>query len=104
MARCCCPGRRVSARPCCCGRRQRTPQSPATRVQPAAGAEFERDLGFAGLHQLLGPLLGSVRELSPAYRSALWVALGVRAGSPPGQLMVANAVRALLALAARRGP
>ncbi len=67
-----------------------------SRVFRAAGAEFEGEVTFAGLNQLLGPLLGQGRGLSAAYRRALAVALGVREGSSPDQLLLSNAVLALL--------
>ncbi len=57
-------------------------------------------VSFAGLNQLLGPLLGEARGLSAAYRRALAVALGVREGSSPDQLMLSNAALALLVQAA----
>src|SRR5258708_332291 len=46
------------------------------RLLPAVGAEFEADVMFAALHQLLHPLLGSLSERDPAHRKALTVALG----------------------------
>jgi DNA-binding CsgD family transcriptional regulator len=68
------------------------------RVLRAAGAEFEGEVSFAGLNQLLGPLLdqSQSRGLSAPYRRALAVALGVREGSSPDQLLLSNAVLALL--------
>jgi DNA-binding CsgD family transcriptional regulator len=66
------------------------------RVLRAAGAEFESEVSFAGLNQLLGPLLDQAHGLSAAYRRALEVALGVREGASPDQLLLSNAVLALL--------
>jgi len=71
-------------------------ENAGSRVLRAAGAEFESTVSFAGLNQLLHPLLGQARGLSAAYRRALAVALGVRAGSSPDQLMLSNAALALL--------
>jgi AAA ATPase domain len=51
-------------------------ETAGTRVLRAAGAEFEGSVSFAGLNQLLRPLLGQTRGLSAAYRKALAVALG----------------------------
>jgi DNA-binding CsgD family transcriptional regulator len=79
-------------------------EAAGRRVLRAAGAEFEGAVSFAGLNQLLHPLLDQLRGLSAAYRRALAVALGVRPGSPPGQLMLANATLALLAQASPAGP
>jgi AAA ATPase domain len=78
-------------------------QAAGGRVLRAAGAEFESTVSFAGLNQLLGPLLGQARGLSAAYRRALAVTLGVREGSSPDQLMLSNATLALLAQAAGAG-
>jgi hypothetical protein len=51
-------------------------ETAGSRVLRAAGTEFEGAVSFAGLNQLLGPLLGRARGLSVAYRRALAVALG----------------------------
>jgi hypothetical protein len=79
-------------------------EAAGSRVLRAAGAKFEGAVSFAGLNQVLHPLLGGVRGLSVAYCRALSVALGVRAGSPPDQLMVSNAVLALLVRATATRP
>ena len=79
-------------------------QAAGSRVLRAAGAEFEGTVSFAGLNQLLRPLLGQARGLSAAYRRALAVALGVREGSSPDQLMLSNAALALLVQATGAGP
>ena len=55
-------------------------EATGSRVLRAADAEFEMAVSFAGLNQLLGPLLGQAQGLSVAYRQALDVALGVREG------------------------
>jgi hypothetical protein len=75
-------------------------ETAGSRVLRAAGTEFEGAVSFAGLNQLLGPLLGRARGLSVAYRRALAVALGVREGSSPDQLLLSNAALALLVQAA----
>jgi DNA-binding CsgD family transcriptional regulator len=79
-------------------------RATGSRVLRAAGAEFESAVSFAGLHQLLRPLLSRAPELSAAYRRTLAVALGTREGSPPDQLMLSNATLALLVQAAEAGP
>ena len=56
------------------------------RVLRASGAEFEADLSFAGLNQVLHPLLEGIGALSPPQRQALEVVLGLGQGSPPDQL------------------
>ena len=42
-----------------------------TEVLWAVGAEFEADLSFAGLNQVLRPLFGELQRLDSAYRQAL---------------------------------
>jgi predicted ATPase len=61
-------------------------------------------VSFAGLHQIPQPCLGEVPQLSTAHAQALNVALGLGAGPPPRQLLVANAVVALLKRAAAEQP
>ncbi|MEV6850684.1 AAA family ATPase [Actinoplanes sp. NPDC051411] len=62
------------------------------RVLRAAGVEFEAGISFAGLNQLLLPML----RLVP-HPPALRVALGLEAGPAPDYLAVSNAVIELLA-------
>jgi DNA-binding CsgD family transcriptional regulator len=75
-----------------------------TRVLRAAGAEFEAGLSFAGLNQVLRPLLDGLGQLSEMHRRALSVALGLDAGAPYEQLVVSNATLALLVQAAKTAP
>jgi AAA ATPase domain len=58
------------------------------RVLRAAGAEFEADLSFAGLNQVLHPLFEGIEDLSPPQHTALEVALGLGNGPAPDQLVV----------------
>ncbi|MET8863906.1 LuxR family transcriptional regulator [Nonomuraea sp. NPDC004580] len=58
----------------------------AGRVLRAAGSESEACLGFAGLHQLLRPVLGELDGLPPRQRSALRAVLGLDDGAPDGML------------------
>ncbi|MEU5565036.1 helix-turn-helix transcriptional regulator [Micromonospora musae] len=67
-----------------------------TRVLRAAGVEFEADISYSGLNQLLFPLYDAFGELAPAHREPLRVALGFGAGQPPDRLLVSNAVLLLL--------
>ena len=52
------------------------------RVLVATGIEAEARLPFAGLHQLLRPVLDVAGRLPPAQRAALSVALGIGDGPP----------------------
>ena len=66
-------------------------EAAGLRVLRAAGVEFEAGISFAGLNQLLLPVLRSV-EHPPALR----VALGLQSGPTPDYLAVSNAVIQLL--------
>ncbi|SEG87673.1 regulatory protein, luxR family [Actinacidiphila yanglinensis] len=66
------------------------------RVLRAAGAEFEADVSYSGLNQLLIPLVDAFDGLSPAHRDALRVAIGLGSGPPPDRLLVSTAVLFLL--------
>jgi len=74
------------------------------RLLRATGSQFEAEISYAALHQLLLPCLIEVPRLSPLLAGALNVALGLGEGSPPGQLLVASAVLALLQQAATEQP
>jgi DNA-binding CsgD family transcriptional regulator len=74
------------------------------RLLRATGSQFEADISYAALHQLLHPCLSEVSQLSPLLAEALNVALGLGEGPPPAQLLVASAVLALLQQAAKEQP
>ena len=74
------------------------------RLLRATGSQFEADISYAALHQLLRPCLDEVPELSPMLAGALNVALDLGVGPPPAQLLVASAVLALLERAAKEQP
>ncbi|MEE4543103.1 AAA family ATPase [Streptomyces sp. V4-01] len=75
-----------------------------TCVLRAAGAEFEADVSYAALNQILLPLHGILDRLSAHSREAMSVALGFGAGPPPERLVVCNAALALLRSAAEDSP
>ncbi|MFJ3306897.1 AAA family ATPase [Streptomyces sp. NPDC086549] len=50
-------------------------------VMRASGAEFESELPFAALHQLLAPVTGRLMALPPPYRKALEIAFGLDTGT-----------------------
>lgn len=70
----------------------------------ATGAEFEADLSFAGLNQLLHPLFESIDGLRPAHAEALSVSLGLADGPRSDQLVASNAALELLTRAASDRP
>jgi DNA-binding CsgD family transcriptional regulator len=74
------------------------------RLLRATGAQFEADISFAALHQLLRPCFTELPHLSPLHARALNVALGLGEGPPPAQLLVASAVLALLQQVAEEQP
>ncbi len=75
-----------------------------TRVLRAAGVEFEVDVSFSGLHQILFPLLAEFGQLRALHRDALNVALGFGVGPPSDHLVVGNAALALLRQSAQAQP
>ncbi|MDQ1566250.1 MAG: hypothetical protein QOF96_1130, partial [Actinomycetota bacterium] len=75
-----------------------------TRILWAAGAEFEADLAFSGLNQLLSPIHDELERLRAVHRDALLRALGFSDGPPPDRLVVSTATMALLGQAAEAQP
>ena len=74
-----------------------------TRVLRADGVEFEADMAFAGLNQMLLPVMDAADSLDLRYRDALNVAVCLGEGMAPGRMAVSNAVLTLLrAVAADR--
>lgn len=73
-------------------------------VLTTAGAQSETHLPFAGLHQLLRPVMGGMRELEPVQRAALSSAFGLTDPVAPNPFMVGLAVLELLADAAAKSP
>lgn len=74
----------------------RRARSHGYRVLTVAGLQSERELPYAGLHQLLQPVLGVAGSLAAPQRSALLTALGMREGAPPEMFLVALATLNLL--------
>ena len=72
-------------------------------VLHVVGVEREAELGYAGLHALLRPLVALIEELPEVQADALRVALGLAAGDPDPFLAAAGALT-LLAQAAERRP
>jgi DNA-binding CsgD family transcriptional regulator len=74
------------------------------RVVRAAGIQSEMELAFAGLHQLLAPMLNRLEHLPVPQRDALRTAFGVSPGSAPDRFLVALAVLSLLSDVAEEQP
>ncbi|MFC7386956.1 ATP-binding protein [Sphaerisporangium rhizosphaerae] len=75
-----------------------------TRVLRAAGVEFEADVSYSGLNQLLFPLSEAFGDLDSAHSEALRVALGFGSGPPPDRLVVSSATLMLLRQVAAAEP
>ncbi|MDU0312491.1 AAA family ATPase [Phycicoccus sp. M110.8] len=75
---------------------RRADQDRGALVRHVAGAEFEADLSYAGLHQLLMADAADLSSLSAPHRTALETALGLRTGAPPERLLLTSAILALL--------
>ncbi|MEU0532530.1 ATP-binding protein [Amycolatopsis tolypomycina] len=67
------------------------------RVLRTTGAEAERNLAYAGLHQLLYPVRAGVANLPEPQRDALRTALGLASGAEPSAYLVGLAALTLLA-------
>lgn len=69
---------------------QERAMAAGVRVLRAAGAQFEADVSFSGLNQVLLPLGEELAGLSVMQRAALKVAQGLTAGPPSDRLVVSN--------------
>ena len=74
------------------------------QVLRAGGVEAEMELAFAGLHQLLAPILSRLDNLPPPQRDALQMAFGFREGAAPDRFFIALAVLSMLADTAKQQP
>ncbi|MFD0855527.1 AAA family ATPase [Actinomadura adrarensis] len=74
------------------------------RVVRGSGVEYETDISFAGLHQLVASMSHELGRLPPSLREALEVALGLGAGPAPRPITVMNAALALFEEAAKEQP
>src|SRR5712691_1775781 len=80
-------------------------RSAGMRVLPVTGRESESKLAFAGLHQLLRPVLSSVADLPGRQAQALRGALGLASDAVvPDPLLTGVAVLTLLSDLSERSP
>ncbi len=79
-------------------------QAAGCWVAHAAGVESEMELVYAGLHQLLTPMLDRLERLPAPQANALQTAFGVRSGSAPDRFLVGLAALSLLAEVAEEHP
>jgi DNA-binding CsgD family transcriptional regulator len=79
-------------------------QAQGCRVVRVSGVQSEMEFAFAGLHQLLAPMLDRLEQLPGPQAEALRTVFGISAGPPPDRFLVALAVLSLLAEAAAERP
>jgi AAA ATPase domain len=79
-------------------------QAAGCWVAHAAGVESEMELVYAGLHQLLTPMLDRLERLPAPQANALQTAFGLRSGSAPDRFLVGLAALSLLAEVAEEHP
>ena len=78
--------------------------APGCLVVRAAGVQSEMEFAYAGLHQLLAPLLDHLERLPAPQEGAMRTVFGLSTGPPPDRFLVALAVLSLLAEAATERP
>jgi hypothetical protein len=79
-------------------------QAGSMRVLAARGVEFEADVPFAGLHELLHPTLGLLDRLPPIHASAIRSSLGLGARIEADRLIIGAAALGLIAAYAEEAP
>jgi hypothetical protein len=79
-------------------------QATGSRVAHASGVESEMELAYAGVHQLLTPMLDRLERLPGPQREALRTAFSLSAGPAPDRFLVGLATLSLLADAAEEHP
>jgi hypothetical protein len=73
-------------------------------VERAIGVEFDSEVSFGALSQMLNGFHDELDRIDAAYRGALRVILGLGGGPAPNPLLVGNAVLAVLERKAVRRP
>jgi DNA-binding CsgD family transcriptional regulator len=79
-------------------------EADGARVLGTVGVESEAEVAFAGLHQLLRPLIGALGQLPASRRQALEAALGLSVETEPDPYRVAVAAFQLICEAAESVP
>ena len=79
-------------------------QASGCRVARAVGIESEMELAYAGVHQLLTPMLDRLQRLPGPQRQALRTAFGLSSGPAPDRFLVGLATLSLLADVAEEHP
>ncbi|MCZ9880481.1 helix-turn-helix transcriptional regulator [Arthrobacter sp. B2a2-09] len=73
-----------------------------TRVLRARALEFEAELPYSTVNQLLLPLIDSLAQLAPDHQKAIGIICGLRTGAMPGLLVAGAAVLSLLQMTAAK--
>src|ERR1700693_6213792 len=79
-------------------------QAATMRVLTARGVEFEADVPFSGLHELLQPTLGLLDRLPPIHASSLRSSLGLGPRIEADRLIIGAAALGLISVYAEEGP
>jgi class 3 adenylate cyclase/tetratricopeptide (TPR) repeat protein len=79
-------------------------QAGSMNLLSARGVEFEADVPFAGLHQLLGPALGLLDRLPPIHATALRSSLGLGRRTEADRLIIGAAALGLISAYADEAP
>lgn len=74
--------------------------SEGYRLLGCSGLQSQTEVGFAGIHELIHPLLGQAAKLPRRQHSALMTSFGLEDGPTPDRLLVSLAVLGLLEEAA----
>jgi DNA-binding NarL/FixJ family response regulator len=74
------------------------------QVLRGSGVQFESDISYSGLHQILFGLHGSFDSLDVGHRDALQTALSFTVGPAPSRMLVSNAVLLLIRKASTDRP
>jgi DNA-binding CsgD family transcriptional regulator len=74
------------------------------RTITVAGSQFEADVSFAGLQQIVEPFLAHLPRLAVPQQNALRSALNLIEGPPADRFLISNAARQLLIQAAAVSP
>lgn len=73
-------------------------------VLTSAGVQCQTKVGYAGIHELIHPILGHVDALPTHQRTALLAALGLAHDEPPDPLLIGVAMLGLIEEAAAHQP
>src|SRR4029079_14436639 len=79
-------------------------EASGCRVLRATGVQSEMELAFAGLHQLVAPMIDRLEHLPAPHGDAVRTACGISLGPAPDRFRIGLAVVSLLSDAADEQP